>query len=409
MPLAARDPAISPDRPIKLLMAAGDVSGDRQAANLASALRRHHPGVVLFGAGGERMRAVGVDIRVHTTHLSSVGFQESLRYLWPQRRTLVQLRQLARAEQPDLAILVDNEGFNSALASALAAQGIPVVFYFPPQIWFWGEWRAPALARVAKLIITEFPSEAEMYQRHGGRAVWFGHPLLDFVTPEGDYRRIFAALGLNAERSTMALLPGSRIQELERLTAPLLGAARIIKNRHPNLQLIMPLAATHLRPLLDRQLARAGMTREVTVLTDHVYTCLSRCTLALMASGTATLEAALLGVPMVVAYRVSPPTYWVGRCIIRADFIARPNILLNERVVPEFLQSEVTAERLATEALDILENDERASAMRDRLRTVRTMLGNGGAIDRAAAAILQEAGVTDVKASEPVLWKRSAV
>lgn len=389
------------NRSTRLLMVAGDVSGDRQAANLARALRALHPAVNLYGAGGERLGAAGVDIRVPMTQFSSVGLQESLRYAWPLRRAMAQLRQLARAERPDMAILVDNEGFNSALARALAKEGIPVVFYFPPQVWFWGSWRTPGLARMARLIIAEFPGEAEMYRRHGGRAVWFGHPLLDFVRPEENWQDIFKSLGLGVTRPTMALLPGSRTQELEQLSGHLLGAARIVKYRHPDLQLILPLAAPHLRPLLNRELARAGMAREVTVITDHVYTCLSRCAVALMASGTATLEAALLGMPMVVAYRVSAPTYWVGRCIVKARYIARPNLMLNDRVVPEFIQSEVTAERLAAEALNILENAEHAASIRARLQSIRSLLGGSGATDRAAAAILHEAGVRSEPAREP--------
>ena len=374
-------------------MVAGDVSGDRQGANLARALRARHPDVVLYGAGGEHMRDAGVDVRVPMTHLSFIGLQESLRYVWPLRRAMTQLRRLARAEPPDAAILIDYESFNSALARGLAKEGIPVVLFYPPPIWLWGEWRAPAISRLAKLIITEFASDAEMYRRHSGRAVWFGHPLLDVVAPEEDYRRVFADLGLDPTRPTMALLPGSRAQELKYLAAPLLGAARIVKNRHPDLQLILPLAAPHLRALLNKELARTGMSREVTVVTDHVYACLSRCDVALMSSGTATLELALLRVPMVVVYRGSAVTFLACRCVIKNWAIARPNILLRERVVPEFIQSDVTAERIAAEALDILENKQRAATMRARLDSIRPLLGDGGAIDRAAAAILQEAGV----------------
>lgn len=394
---------------ISLLMVAGDVSGDRQAAHLAGALHRLHPGIRLYGAGGEQMRAAGVDIRVPMTHLSSVGLQESLRFAWPLRRILKQLRALVRRERPTLAILVDNEGFNSTLAGALAREGIPVVFYFPPQIWFWGEWRALSLCRVARLIITEFPEEAEMYRRHGGRAFWFGHPLLDLVQPEEDWPQVLESLGLDSARPTVAILPGSRAQELERLAQPLLGAARLVKHRHPELQVLLPLAAPHLRPLLVRELARAGMAREVTVVSGHTYTCLSRCAVAMMASGTATLEAALLGVPMVVAYRVSPLTYGIGRCLVKARFIARPNLLLHERVVPEFIQGEVTAERLACEALDILENEERASAMRARLGAIHSLLGGGEAAHRAAAAILREAGLAEQLVTEAVSWKPSVV
>jgi lipid-A-disaccharide synthase len=401
------DSSTRPRRRLTLLMVAGDVSGDMQAAHLARALRARRPDVALCGAGGERMRAAGVNIRLPMTHLSSVGLQESLRFVQPLRRAMLQLLRLVRAERPALAILVDNEGFNSTLASALAREGVPVVFYFPPQVWFWGAWRAPAVARVARRIITEFAGEAELYRRHGGRAVWFGHPLVDFVQPGSDSRPTCCSCGLDASRPAMALLPGSRTQELERLCAPLLGAARLVQHRHANMQFLLPLAAPHLRPLLHRELARAGMARGVTVVTGPAYACLSRCAVALMASGTATLEAALLGVPMVVAYRVSPLTYWLGRCLVKARFIARPNLLLHERVVPEFLQADVTAERLTAEALALIENHALADSMRARLLTIRPLLGGGGATNRAAAAILREAGVADSTTREAALCKPS--
>jgi lipid-A-disaccharide synthase len=186
-------------------------------------------------------------------------------------------------------------------------------------------------------------------------------------------------------------MPGSRFQELEQLTTPMLSAIRTIKARYSNMQVILPLAAPHLRPALHQLIAREGMTEEIHIITSNVYTCLNRCELLMLSSGTATLEAALLGVPMVVAYRVSPVTYLVGRKLIKSRFIAMPNILLDERVVPELIQQQVTAEQLASHALMILENPEHARSIRSKLSAIRPMLGKEGVLDAVARFILDQA------------------
>ncbi len=378
-------------QPMKIFIAAGEVSGDRQAGHLAEALLRHDPSLSLFGSGGERMRQAGVDIRITTSHFGSVGFQESLRYFRPLRAILAELRVLLLDERPDLAVLVDNEGFNGILAKFLYREGIPFTYYFPPQVWFWGEWRARSIARRATLIIPAFEPELAIYRREGANVRWFGHPLLDIVQVRENPEEVFSALGLDPRRETVAVMPGSRIQELEELTPPMLGAARTIRERHPGTQIVVPLAAPHLRELLEAQVRRAGMEGDVTIVTRHVYECLSRCRAVILSSGTATLELALLNVPMVVCYRVTPLTYLIGRQLLKSRYIAMPNILLNEQVVPEILQEQVTAENLSRETLALLEEPERVAAMRASLARVRPLLGEEGVLRRVAGAVYQAA------------------
>ncbi len=378
-------------QPIKIFLAAGEVSGDRQAAYLAEALWKHDPSLHLFGSGGERMRQAGVDLRLTTSHFGSVGFQESLRYLRPLRSVLSELRVMLLDERPDMAVLVDNEGFNGILARFLHKHDIPFAYYFPPQVWFWGEWRARAIARRAQLIIPAFEPELTIYRREGGNVEWFGHPLLDIVRHRIRPEIAFARRHLDPSRPTIALMPGSRFQELEQLTLPMLKAARIIRRDHPNLQIIMPVAAAHLRAMIDSRLRAAGMESEVTVVSEDVYECLSLCGCVLLSSGTATLEVALLGVPMVACYRVTPLTFFLGRQLVKSRFIAMPNILLNEPIVPELLQEEVTAERLAKEALAILGNPALADTMRRNLRRIRPHLGSEGVLRRVADAVYRAA------------------
>jgi len=375
---------------MRILMTAGEVSGDRQAAHLAKAMLQQNPNVEIYGSGGERMRNVGVDIRIQTSRYGSVGFQESLRFVRPLRRVMTELRHLIRTEPPDLAVLVDNEGFNGLLAKFLYKEEIPFVYYLPPQVWFWGEWRARAIAERATAIVPAFEAEADIYRREGGRVEWFGHPLIDIVQPDANPEVVFNKFGLDSAQRTIAIMPGSRFQELERLARPMLHAARIIKKRHPQLQVVLPLAAPHLLDTLKTEIERAGMTKEVAIVETHVYAVLSRCALLMLASGTATLEGALLGIPMVAAYRVSPISYLIGRQLVKSRYIAMPNILLDERVVPELLQHEVTPDRLAREALMIIESDELAQSMRSKLGLIKPMLGVPGVLSRAASFLLRK-------------------
>ncbi|HUL43151.1 MAG TPA: lipid-A-disaccharide synthase [Bacteroidota bacterium] len=389
----------------RIFIAAGEVSGDRQAAYLARALRSQDPGIELYGSGGNRMREAGIDVRIQTSHLGCVGFQESLRYLHPLRKIMSSLHNLVLQDPPDLAVLVDNEGFNGMLAKFLGNRGIPFVYYFPPQVWLWGEWRARAIASRANLIIPAFQAESEIYQREGGTVQWFGHPLLDIVKPETDFHSAATASGLDPDRPILAIMPGSRFQEVEQLTSSLLGAARTILEKRPQYQIILPLAAPHLLSVLEQQIQAARMTDRVTIITQNVYTLLANSRLALLSSGTATLELALLGVPMVVGYRVKPVTYFLGKYLLRTRFIAMPNILLDQSVVPELIQDRVNSDRFATEAERILDDQAHANWIRSQLARIRPKLGYEGVLSRAASAILAEARKTQLMARAEVLQK----
>ncbi|MDH4070540.1 MAG: lipid-A-disaccharide synthase [Ignavibacteria bacterium] len=390
--------------PLKILMTAGEVSGDRQAAHLASEIHAQDSSVLLYGTGGEMMRRAGVDIAVQTSQYGSVGVQESLRFVKPLRKTLRLIRHLVTEQRPDIAVLIDNEGFNGVLARFLAREQIPFIYYFPPQVWLWGEWRARRIARQAKLIIPAFSPEAEIYRREGGRVEWFGHPLLDIVRLTADPEQSFRMNGLTPSRRTVGILPGSRFQEIEELCDPILGAVRIFLRRYPDLQVVMPLAAPHLRGRVEEKLLRSGLSQRIRLLTENVYDCLSRCDLLLLSSGTATLEGALLGVPMVAAYRVSPVTYAIGKRLVKSRFIAMPNILLNEPVMPELIQDQVTPDALAAIGLKILSDPGRALRMTEKLRTIRGMLGSEGVLHQVAASVLQEAAVSRlIRSPEPVL------
>lgn len=377
---------------MKLLMMAGEVSGDYQASFLARALRARVPDVEIFGTGGRHMREAGVDLRHDTAHLSSVGFLEPVRHALPLRGVYRDVKKLLRRERPDLAILVDNQGFNLALGKALHALGVPVIFYFPPQIWVGPFLFARTVARISRLVISAFPLEAEIYQtRYGANAVSYGHPLLDIVSPGDDPAAALRRAGLDPGRPVMGLMPGSRRQEVKELTHAMVGAARIIKSRRPEMQFILPLAAEHVRPFVAGVLASAGAGTDIKLIEREHYACLSCCDLVLSCSGTATLELSLLQAPMIAVYRLDPVSHWVARQVSMTPYVAMPNVLMKEMVVPEIMQYRMDAENFARTALGLLDEPDRLREMRRRLGEIPDHLGEHGAVERAADRIIREA------------------
>jgi len=371
-------------------MAAGEVSGDMQGSFLAKALLSRDQTLHLFGVGGPKMKAAGVDLRIDATPFSTVGVLEAVRFIVPLRRVLRHVQAIVRANRPDAAILIDNHGFNLLLARFLKKEEIPVISYFPPQAWIASSLFAGGVVRNTELIISSLEKEAAIYRRHGGRAVSLGHPLLDIAKPGPNSETVLARLGIDRSRPLVALMPGSREQELERLAGPMFGAAAIIQKRIPGMQFILPVAAPHLKARLQEIHREVRCSEEICYLDADIYTCLSRCDLVITTTGTSTLEAALIGVPMVAAYRVNPLSALLGRMFASTQFVAMPNLLLGEFVVPEILQREVTAERLAQAALEILDDPKRQATMRKRFRELPAMLGEEGVLERVAELVLNE-------------------
>jgi lipid-A-disaccharide synthase len=377
---------------------AGEVSGDYQASFLARAVRERDPSVELSGTGGAHMRKAGVRLLHETVHLSSVGFLEPVRHVLPLQGIYRDVTRMVREERPDLAVLVDNQGFNLAVAKVLKSLSVPVVFYFPPQIWVGPMFFAGSVARHSRLVISAFPLEADIYRReYGANAVSFGHPLLDIAKPSGNPDEALRALGLDPSKPVVGLMPGSRPQEVKILAPPMLEAAGILKARQPSLQFLLPVAAEHVRPLLESAVDRAGLRGVVRLTEGSAYTPLSRCEVVLACSGTATLELSLLGVPSVVAYRLDPVSHWVARKLSITPYVAMPNVLLGDMVVPEIIQYKIDGEHFAAKALEFLEQPELARRVRARLAELPARLGAPGAVSRAAESILLEAGGRSVR------------
>ncbi len=379
----------------EIFLSASEVSGDLQGSHLAQAILKRHPASVLAGSGGDHMRAAGVDVKIEASHLGYVGFQESFRFRSEIRSRLTTVKELLRNNPPDLVVLVDGKRFNRALVPFLKKVGIPFVYYFVPQVWFWRRWRARKIARSACLIIPAFSEEVGIFRKKGGRVTWLGHPLLDTVQVKDDPEEELKKNGLDPSRSTIALMPGSRWQEIERFAPTILSTVKRLSAEYPELQFMMPIGAAHLESRIRCIIEEYDLKGKIILLKKQNYSCLSQCKLALLSSGTATLETALLNVPMVVFYRVHRMSYWAARALVKTNFIAMPNILLGERVLPELVQKDFSTERLFQEAVRLIESRDDREQQRARFSGIPSMLGGKGALDRVAAAVLDECGATD--------------
>ena len=387
-PAVAIPPRLAGARPPTVWLGTCEVSGDRHAAHLARSLGEHWPGIRLLGIGGAAMQAAGVDVRLHTTELGFMGLAAGARIAGDIARGFRRAQRMVLADRPDLFVLIDSEFVTTPFALWLRRHRVPAAFFFPPQVWLWGRWRMPAVRPLARRFVSAFADEAELYRASGADTVFAGHPLRDLVRVDREPAAALRAAGLDPARPVVALMPGSRRAEVRSLLAPMLGAARILQAREPRLQFAVPLAEEHLREEIEAGVRASGV-RDVAVYPHESYAILSRARVVLQCSGTATLEAGLLGVPAVIVYRARPVEYLLGRyLLVNVRFLGMVNILLDEAVQPELMQGDVTAERLAGEAWSLLHDEARRRAIQRRLAELPDRLGPPGAIDRASEALL---------------------
>lgn len=367
--------------PKRVLIVAGEASGEARAARLVEELRQHHPQVSFFGIGGARMREAGVDTLVDCREMAVLGLIEVLRHYRRIKGVLEQMRKLLHQERPDLVILVDYSGFNLRLAPTAKELGIPVMYYISPQVWAWRRKRVYKIREVIDQMVVVFPFEVELYEKAGVPVRYVGHPLLDEVHSEFDRDGAMREFGLNPSRPCIGLFPGSRRNELQRLLPTLLDAAERIQAEQPEVQFLIPQASTLDRAEIDALLA--GRSLPVIVVENRFYDVTRACDAIATASGTATLEIALLRVPLVVVYRISGLSYRIMRRLIKLKHIAMCNIVAGEEVAKELLQDEVTAERISAELLHLLDPPVHAEKVA-RLGRVRETLGEPGGAARAA-------------------------
>lgn len=372
-----------PGRPARVLLVAGEASGDLHAADLVMALREHLPDVEVFGIGGERLREAGMRTVADSSEVATVGVTEAAGRLRVLLRSYRALARALREQPPDLCILVDFPEFNLRLARVAKRHGVPVLYYIGPQVWAWRRGRVRKIARRVDRLAVVFPFEPPLYTPWFPGVEFVGHPLLDRVRCTRSREETLTRWGLDPARRTVALLPGSRPKEIEKLLPPLMDAARRLA-REDGCQFALALAHTLPRDEVEARLADAGVP--VALVCGDTYNLVAASDLALVSSGTATLECALLECPMVVVYRLAPVTWIIARLLVRGvRCVAMPNIVAGQEIVPELLQGQATGERIAVAAQAILRDPTKRAVMVEGLRGVRRRLGRGGAAGRAAA------------------------
>ncbi len=366
----------------QLLVVTGEASGDHHGAMVVEKLKELLPEVRVCGIGGDALQAAGMEILYHSRHISVVGLLEVLSHAPAVLRAFNVIRRALRSSPPTLVLLIDYPDFNVRIAKLAKKYGLPVLYYISPQLWAWRRGRAKKMAGIIDKMAVIFPFEVPFYEDVGLDAEFVGHPLLDREVELPPRSETLQAFSLSDARPVVGLLPGSRAKEIERLLPDMLRAAERILQRVNTARFVLPIApgidADQLRRTIDAHGVR------VHTVEDGFYRALDVCDIAVVASGTATLQTALMEKPMVILYRVAPLTYHIGRLLIRVDCIGLANIVAGRKIVPELIQNEVTPERIAGEVLDILESPGRMQQMITGLKSIKASLGSGGASEKVA-------------------------
>ncbi|NES94255.1 MAG: lipid-A-disaccharide synthase [Desertifilum sp. SIO1I2] len=377
----------------RIFISTGEVSGDLQGALLVEALKRQAQAVEIMALGGTRMAEAGAQLLANTSGIGSVGLWESVPFLLPTLRIQQQVKQFLREQPPDLVVLIDYMGPNLGIGSFLRRHfpQIPIVYYIAPQAWVWSlsPKDTERIVKVTDRLLAIFPAEARYFEQHGAQVRWVGHPLIDRIGRFPSRTEARMRLGIDDQQQAIALIPASRRQELKYLMPPILKAAQQLQAQLPNAHFWIPLSLERYRPAIEKAIAQFQL--KATLVAQQTPEVLAAADLAITKSGTVNLELALLNVPQVVLYRVSPLTYWIGQRVFNFSipFMSPPNLVQMQAIVPEFLQEQATPEAIFTSALDLLQNPQSREAMQVGYHKMRQALGEPGVCDRVAQEILQ--------------------
>ncbi len=374
-----------------VLMIAGEASADLHGSNLVKAMKASCPGVTFCGIGGTNMKQAGVKILVSSSDMAVVGLTEVLQKVHTIFRAANKLKATLKIHHPDLLILIDYPDFNLYMARIARRLQIPVLYYISPQVWAWRRGRVKKIAKRVDRMAVILPFEEQFYRKRGVSVDYVGHPLLDAfesticsAKPDSAWqdRDPTPPRAIKIQNPVVGLLPGSRREEIRNMLPIMIRSAEILKIRYPDIRCLLPLAKTIEPEFIDSFIIKSSLNIEVHQ--GDIYEVLDRCHVALVTSGTATLDTAIMAVPMIIVYKVTPLSYRVGKMLIKTSFIGLANLVAGERVVPELIQDEVTPERLADEALTLIENEYVRKEMITKLHGIRKRLGEGGASVRTA-------------------------
>ncbi|MDD5034051.1 MAG: lipid-A-disaccharide synthase [Methylococcaceae bacterium] len=370
-----------------VMIVAGEASGDQHAAHLFLELKKLIPQVRALGMGAVRMREAGVDVRYDSSSIAVIGVIEVLKHYAEIRHALNLMKTLLKKERPDLLICVDYKEFNFQLARAAKALGIKVLFYVSPQVWAWRPGRAKKYGAAVDHMAVIFPFEVPFYEAHHIPVTYVGHPLAGKVLPGLGRGEAVREFGLAGKHPVIGLMPGSRANEIQRLLPAILDAVKILNRRFPSAVFVLNQASSVTDEMLQPHLKQCPV--EIPTIQGRNYDVLQCCDAVITVSGTATLEVALSGAPMVIIYKLAPLTYYLGRLMVNIAFIGLPNILAGRSIVREFIQGEANGKTIAEEIGKIVENRAYTDQMRRDLREVAEILGEGGGSARLAQLAAQ--------------------
>ena len=373
----------------RVLIIAGEASGDLYGGNLVKAIRTVDPSIYFVGMGGLHMREAGVRLLRHAEEMAVVGLP-GVKRLFTIFEAFRELKGSLVRWRPDLIILIDYPEFNLMMAGRAKRHGIPVMYYVSPQIWAWRSKRIDTIRRRVDRMVVILPFEKKLYKEAGVKVSFVGHPLLDLIEVSNGAGSIFRQYSQNGSYKLIGLLPGSRSSEISKLLPVMLDTAAILVDMIPNIHFLVPLAPTIRRDQVNPYLN--GRNLPLTVVKNSTHEVIRSCEMIVAASGTVTLEAAILGTPLVVVYKVNPLTYWLGKRLVKVNHVALVNLIAGETVAPELIQHNVTPELIARESMKIFNDDKRKVWIKGRLRDVRRELGTRGASDKAAAIALELMG-----------------
>ena len=370
----------------KILISAGEASGDIHAAAVTAAIKKLDSSAEVFGMGGDALRAAGGEVIFDIKDHGVMGFVEVIRKLPAIFKLRSDFGKLMDERKPDCLVVVDYPGFNMKLAKLAHDKGIPVVSYIAPSAWAWNKGRAKKVAKIVDKVACIFPFEYDVYKEAGAPVEFVGHPLVDIVHPEMDRQEAEAWAGKQSGRKLILLMPGSRLMEIEKNLPTMLAGAKLLKEQMPEVDFVMPRAGTIPKELLEQRIKESGL--DVRITEGHNYDLFSVADLALATSGTVTLEAALCGLGSVILYKTSALTYFIAKLVVNIPYIGLPNIVAGKHILPELLQDDFTPTKLAAKARELLE-PERYAQMKNDLAYVKERLGKPGAVGRVARLVLK--------------------
>ncbi len=372
----------------KIMVVAGEVSGDMHAAKIVKDIKKLSPGVEVIAMGSKQLQEQGAKIILDPTEISSIGFLEAIKDIKLHFQHLNLVKKTIDQENPDVLFLVDYSGFNMMVARIAKKKGIPAVNYFPPTAWIWGKWRARWMARNNVTIAAVFPPERNIYVRAGADVKFVGHPLLDIVEVKKSKEEIYNKLELDPEKKIIGLMPGSRKEELNRHLPEMLKAAARLQAEDYTFQFVLPLAADFEASKVSDISSKYKIILKI--VRNYSYQVMKIADLVVTASGTATLEATIMGTPMIIIYKTSKFTYRLGKLLMDVDHIGMPNILAGRKIVPELIQEEADSDRVYSAIKNLIYKPYLLKNTKENLLRVKEMLGKKGAVTRTAKLILKE-------------------